>query len=82
MSVNELADMLGMLQNNLSAIINNTKGTSIPTLKLIAEKLEVPIYELFSGYKANSNEPISLILDGNLHRFNSIDELKEYTNSL
>ena len=53
LKVKDLAEKLGMLQNNVSAIINEKRGISIPTLKRIADILEVDILDLFEDNRPN-----------------------------
>ncbi len=54
-SVSQLADTLGIEQSNLSNIINEKRGTSLPMLENIATALDVPVSSLFSDYKKNAS---------------------------
>lgn len=50
-TVSQLAEKLGIEQSNLSNIINEKRGTSLPMLENIASILDVPMASLFYDYR-------------------------------
>ena len=55
MTVSELAEQIGIEQSNLSNIINEKRGTSLPMLENIAKALNVPLASLFADYRESTS---------------------------
>ena len=75
----ELANMLGVTR---SSIIKTIAGNpTIDTLKKIADALRVTVPELFNP---QSSSDFTALIDykGELKRFNSVDELKRFLESI
>ncbi len=68
-------------RTSISNIINNKSIPKIDTLILIAKALEVDFRDLVC-VPETKKDTYHLINDNNVYTFNSIDELKEYINSL
>ncbi|WP_303811811.1 helix-turn-helix domain-containing protein [Apibacter mensalis] len=69
----KLAEMIGISKGTLS---NNLKEPSIQTLKIISEKLNIPLLDLFIDER-KTNELTALIdYKGELLRANTIEELQ------
>lgn len=78
MQMQQLADILGFTRTNLTAIING--NPTIGTLENIATALNVKITDLFEP----SNNDFMAVIDskGELRRFDSIEDLKSYIQSI
>lgn len=76
LTLEELASEMGIARTNLTKMLNG--NPTIGTLERISNILEVPIWKLFI-----ENDFTALISHkGNEMRFNDIDELRNYLDSL
>ena len=76
-----LASMVGLSKNTISNLINNKTMPSIDTLNEIAEKINVPLWQLFAEPK---RQDFSAIIDykGELRKVTSIEELEKVVQEL
>lgn len=75
-----LASMVGLSKNTISNLINNKTMPSLDTLNEIAEKINVPIWQLFTSPEdvAGSRDFVAFIKDGNnIYHANNIEELED-----
>ncbi len=77
-TVTSLAEKLEMTQVSLSRIING--NPTVDTLQKIANALEVDVKDLFNS--TNGSDKIYLIVEDELHKFSSVEELKKYVDTL
>lgn len=75
----ELADKLNINPVSVSRLING--NPTVETLQKIADALEVTVPELFTS---QSSSDFTALIDykGELKRFNSVDELKRFLESI
>ena len=70
----KLAEMIGISKGTLS---NNLKEPSIQTLKIISEKLNIPLLDLFIDER-KTNELTALIeFKGEFFKANTVNELEK-----
>nr|DAY23460.1 MAG TPA: helix-turn-helix domain protein [Caudoviricetes sp.] len=75
-----LASMVGLSKNTISNLINNKTMPSIDTLNEIAEKINVPLWQLFVSPEevAGGGEFVAFVKDGNeTYQANNLSELEK-----
>lgn len=81
MTLQEVADKLGVARNTLYRQMNG--NPTVETVQKIADVLGVHISELFRGSYSPDNDFVAMIShEGKLMRFNSIEQLTQFINSL
>ena len=71
----EIANIIGIKRESLSRAING--NPTLDTLKKIADALEVTVPELFAP-QSESDFTALIDYEGELNRFNSVEELKRF----
>lgn len=76
----QLAEKLGMTETGLSIAIGDKGNPPLKRLQEIADVLEVSVVELFEA----KNEGFTALIDhnGQLHRFDSLEDLKGFIQSI
>lgn len=74
-SIADLADRVGLKRESLSRMINGNSGTTLDTLKKIADVLEVKLTDLFE--KKESDIIGFLRVHGYLKQVTSLEDLKQ-----
>jgi len=74
-SIADLADRIGLKRESLSRMINGNSGTTLDTLKKIADVLEVKLTDLFE--KKDSDIIGFLRIHGYLKQVTSLEDLKQ-----
>ena len=80
-----LASMVGLSKNTISNLINNKTKPSLDTLNEIAEKIGVPVWQLFASPDdvAGSGDFVAFIKDGkNIYHADSWQELEKIVEEL
>lgn len=81
-----LASMVGLSKNTISNLINNKTKPSLDTLNEIAEKIDVPMWQLFDSPEevvGNKEElTASISYRGEFFNTHSKEELKQYVSKL
>lgn len=67
--------MIGLSKNTISNLINNKTKPSLDTLNKIADKLNVPLWQLFTEPQISSFSAI-INYDGIVRKVTSLRELK------
>lgn len=77
----EVAEKLGMTETGFSIAISDSGNPPLKRLIQIADALEVTVPELFTS---QSSSDFTALIDykGELKRFNSVDELKRFLESI
>lgn len=79
LTMQEVSDRIGIVRDTLTRQING--NPTVETLQKIADALEVTVPELFTS---QSSSDFTALIDykGELKRFNSVDELKRFLESI
>lgn len=79
LTMQEVSDRIGIVRDTLTRQING--NPTVETLQRIADALEVTVPELFTS---QSSSDFTALIDfkGELKRFNSVDELKRFLESI
>ena len=79
LTMQEVSDRIGIVRDTLTRQINS--NPTVETLQRIADALEVTVPELFTS---QSSSDFTALIDykGELKRFNSVDELKRFLDSI
>ncbi|ULB35635.1 helix-turn-helix domain-containing protein [Proteiniphilum propionicum] len=79
LTMQEVSDRIGIVRDTLTRQING--NPTVETLQRIADALEVTVPELFTS---QSSSDFTALIDykGELKRFNSVDELKRFLDSI
>lgn len=81
-----LASMVGLSKNTISNLINNKTKPSLDTINEIAEKMNVPLWQLFASPEdvAGRGEELtaSISYRGEFFNTHSKEELKQYVSKL
>lgn len=80
-----LASMVGLSKNTISNLINNKTKPSLDTINEIAEKMNVPLWQLFASQEevAGDSDFLAIIkYNGELKEVTSVGELEQIVNEL
>ena len=75
LTAKELAEKLNITENGLSLVINGKRQPRFELLEQIAEKLNVPIWQLFNGSENAFNGFVEY--NGTIHRIQSRSDLEK-----
>ena len=79
-SIADLADRVGLKRESLSRMINGNSGTTLDTLKNIADALEVKLTDLFE--KKESDIIGFLRVHGYLKQVSSLEDLEQLVSDI
>lgn len=79
LTMQEVSDRIGIVRDTLTRQING--NPTVETLQKIADALEVTVPELFTS-QSSSDFTALIDYNGELKRFNSVDELKRFLESI
>lgn len=80
-----LASMVGLSKNTISNLINDKTKPSLGTINEIAEKIGVPMWQLFASPEevAGRNDFLAIIkYNGELKEVSSVEELENIINEI
>lgn len=80
LTMQEVSDRIGIVRDTLTRQING--NPTVETLQRIADALEVTVPELFTSQSSSSDFTALIDYKGELKRFNSVDELKRFLESI
>ena len=80
LTMQEVSDRIGIVRDTLTRQING--NPTVETLQRIADALEVTVPELFTSQSSSSDFTALIDYKGELKRFNSVDELKRFLDSI